>query len=83
MPRWASRLVLQILDVRVQHLQDISIDDILAEGIPPLACDQDASELYEAWADLWDDSNAKRGYSWDSNPWVWVIEFEKLEGQGG
>ena len=78
MPREASRINLEIVRVRVERLQVITIEDILAEGIPPLACDEDGSEMYEAYADLWDEINAKRGFGWDVNPWVWVIEFKKV-----
>ena len=79
MPRWASRITLKITGVRVEKLQEILVQNILSEGVPPIICDEDASEMYEAFADLWDSINAKRGYSWDSNPWVWVIEFEMVK----
>ena len=75
MPRWASRITLEITDVRVERVQEIAIDDIYAEGCPPISCgDEDASELYEWFSGLWDDINAKRGYGWDANPRVWVID---------
>jgi len=83
MPRWASRIQLRITDVRVERVQDISIDDIEAEGIThpldgPHANQYWREEMGNDFAKLWDSINAKRGYGWDSNPWVWVIEFERI-----
>lgn len=88
MPRWASRIVLEISGVRVEQLQDISEEDAEAEGIRQM---RDGSGMFvgregpgclvtpwptarEAFADLWDGINGKRA-SWESNPLVWVIEF--------
>lgn len=80
MPRWASRLTLEIVSVRVERLQDISNEDIQAEGtenLHPLG----GINTYQ-WRDqfrfLWDSINAKRGYGWDANPWVWVVEFKRV-----
>jgi hypothetical protein len=71
MPRWASRITLKITDVRVERLQDISEADALAEGC--------RSQIQHSalFADMWDEINAKRGYPWESNPWVWVLEFSR------
>lgn len=92
MPRWACRLVLEVTDVRVERLQDISGEDSLAEGIeiPRCACDAcfmssapctaDSSEAVQAFRALWDSINAKRGFGWDTNPWVWVVSFRRLDG---
>lgn len=78
MPRWASRITLTIADVRVERVQDISPDDCRAEGLTP---DSEVSLLWreniqDKYRDLWDSINAKRGFGWDTNPWVWVISFE-------
>lgn len=102
MPRWASRLTLQVTDVRVERLQDISMEGARAEG---LGCVTKDGRLYKygiadldglpgtdntgwpwqewdadprvAYRKLWDSINAKRA-PWESNPWVWVVSFEKV-----
>jgi len=76
MPRWASRLTLEITEVRAERLQEISDADILAEGITS-SVESDA-ELRLRFRNLWDSLNAKRGYGWDKNPWVWVLEFDNI-----
>lgn len=74
MPRWASRINLEITDVCVERLQDISEEDARSEGINnPLG-----SLALNIFPSLWDSINLKRGYGWDSNPWVWVVEFKRL-----
>jgi hypothetical protein len=82
MPRWASRLLLQVTSVRVERVQEISPHDALAEGVEYLYRDDSppSKEItVSAFRNLWDSINAKRGYSWQSNPWVWVVEFEKVD----
>jgi hypothetical protein len=78
MPRWASRILLEITGVRLERLQEISEADARAEGIgtcgPGGNCKCDSARF----AKLWDSINAARGYGWDANPWVWVIEFVRL-----
>ena len=79
MARWASRITLEVTNVRVERLQDISEDDAITEGVKPSICGQDEhGHLYRhrtGFVRLWNDLNAKRGHGWDTNPWVWVIEF--------
>jgi hypothetical protein len=81
MPRSACRLVLEITGVRVERLQDISAADAKAEGVElyrPEHCaglDTCSSHRY-AFEELWREING-RG-SWDTNPWVWVVEFRKV-----
>ncbi len=75
MPRWASRLTLEIVNVRCERLQEISEADAKAEGIEFHGVLPSAPDRFAA---LWDSINANRGYGWEKNPWVWVIEFKKL-----
>lgn len=94
----AARIWLEITGVRVERVQDISVEDIWAEGVPKLNLPRTKKEdlgwyYYKLWRILWDSINAKRGFGWDKNPWVWVVEFngtikptkanpEITEGQG-
>jgi hypothetical protein len=77
MPRWASRITLEITGVRVERLQDISESDALAEGVKNslhLPGGRFAKENYEhLWWTIHGDG------SWEANPWVWVIEFKKAD----
>jgi hypothetical protein len=90
MPRWASRLTLRVTEVRVQRAQDISEADAIAEGCAgedwvessPYIAGQhtDSGTLpSEEFKALWNSINAKRGFGWDANPWVWAITFEIAE----
>lgn len=96
MPRWASRILLEITELRLEPLQSINDADIIAEGsvleerhvdsfplggkkCPVSAFDKRAyPDLSSLWIAGWDGINAKRGHSWKSNPWVWVIKFRRL-----
>ena len=88
LPRWASRLLLEVTEVRVQRLQDITEEDARAEGVRP----SDAAAVFEggagrrrdmemtargAFACLWDEINGDRAL-WKSNPWVWAITFRRV-----
>ena len=75
MPRWASRITLEVTGVRVERLQDISRGDAMGEGcpFPNMAQGDDPRQWY---ADLWRQINGPD--SWDLNPWVWVVEFKKV-----
>lgn len=81
MPRQFSRLTLEITSVRVERVQDISEGDASAEGVYVGAEEPRATSGYygprNAYKHLWDSINAKRGHSWESNPWVWVLEFRR------
>lgn len=82
MPRWASRLTLEITDVRVERLLSITNEDAIAEGCvggPELEgySEQNPADPYEEYAIRWDAINGKRA-PWDSNPWVWVLTFKPL-----
>ena len=81
MSRSASRITLEIVKVRVERLQEITENDAVAEGAPALV-EEDSSVTCgrhkTVFVKLWDKLNAKRGYGWDNNPWVWVIEFKRI-----
>lgn len=96
MPRWACRLVLEIMSVRVERLQEISDVDAIDEGMftlpkpeltaaivlarqngerPPLG--ETPSQRYRRF---WNTLYESKGQGWDANPWVWVVEFKRVEG---
>jgi hypothetical protein len=95
MPREAARIFLKVTDVRVERVQDISEEDAFKEGaenfelmnlkqIPVrLYCDYGRAfpiRTFKAgFYKIWEELNAKRGYGWDANPLVWVIEFKRVE----
>lgn len=83
MPRWASRITLEITGVRVERLQDISEKDAWAEGCDGLDDGGPTGGLsgYGEFADLWQSINGED--SWSKNPWVWVIQFKTLEMANG
>lgn len=73
MPRFAARLFLDITDIRVQRIQEISELDCEAElGAAPHSLGNTA---YAQFRTLWDDINGDRGFGWERNPWVWAISF--------
>lgn len=91
MPRWACRTVLEITELRVERLQEISEEDAKAEGVTRI---DHGREYYfsamrdepdhrnwgdptDAYKELWESIHGKG--SWELNPWVWVIEFRKVE----
>lgn len=85
MPREAARIFLRVTDVRVERLQDITPDQIDAEGCKEWAYSATTGELLPSgplWFKIAWDSTVKAKnmstYSWDANPWVWVIEFERI-----
>ena len=80
MPRTACRIILEVLNVRVERVQDITGDDAVAEGVPctKLGLTYEKNLCRAQFADLWNSINLSRGYGWDTNPWVWVVEFKRL-----
>jgi hypothetical protein len=84
MPRFASRLTLEITNVRVERVQHIREPDAIAEGVtaPWMGSDRwdykGPTDHREAFERLWNGLNARRGYGWDVNPLVWVIEFQQV-----
>lgn len=90
MPRWASRITLEITGVRVERLQEISEEDAKKEGIESEGGDPKMWKSYNpklgwlsvddpamSYRTLWESINGPG--SWDANPWVWVIEFRRVE----
>ncbi len=93
MPREASRITLEIANVRIERIQEISTIDAKAEGIEILPSgrgyydpryDHGAVHLgyfesaTEAFQTLWESINFERGFGWEKNPWVWVLEFKRV-----
>lgn len=98
MPRWASRITLEVVNVRVERVQDITEADAIAEGvtceergekcsgfrppgntsIDPEECPSCIDGYIPIYQRLWDSINSKRGFGWETNPWVWVIKFKRL-----
>lgn len=76
MPRWASRLQLEITNIRIERLNDISEDDAIAEGM--IADDDYCAEEY--FSKLWNEINGWDEKGWNANPWVWVVEFKVIQG---
>lgn len=87
MPRWASRILLEITGVRVERLQDISEADARAEGITdggclscgehePCGCADPKPSARDSFCRLWQSINGAE--SWHANPWVWVVEFKRV-----
>ena len=76
MPRWASRITLEVTGVRVERVQKISAKDLVAEG----AITKDPFNVTNRphFQRLWDWINTKRGFGWEKNPWVWVVEFKRI-----
>ena len=84
MPKWVMRITLEVKAIRVERLQDISESDALAEGAPQCVMDDDANFYQDdirgtfrcGFAGLWNHFNGSG--AWDANPWVAVIEFERV-----
>ena len=79
MPKRFARLWLDVKKVRVARLQDMSYADAAAEGAPMLG-PTGGPPIEPTFPELWDSLNEKRGHGWDTNPWVWVVEFERANG---
>ncbi|TGE07728.1 hypothetical protein [Hymenobacter fodinae] len=97
MPRWASRIQLEIVSVRVERLRSISAEDAIAEGIEQRfggwinyknpanhlskpeyeVCGEIMPASVLSYATLWESINGED--SWEANPWVWVVEFKRVE----
>jgi hypothetical protein len=94
MPRWASRILLEITGVRVERLRDISDEQAMAEGIVGVACrpddgfpictgymvgpDDGKTVLETTAAKAFAGLWSSTGGDWDANPWVWAVEFKRV-----
>lgn len=81
MPRWASRITLEIVNVRVERVQDITFSDVLDEGIAYRGhgdLDVEAN-CYDDFVKLWNSITHTHGYGWNANPWVWVVKFNRVQ----
>jgi hypothetical protein len=96
MPRAASRITLEVTDVRVERVQDITEQDAISEGALTIPNTPEYQKVFDEavsaeqkpplgesprqrFARLWDIINAKKGYGWETNCWVWVIEFRRVD----
>lgn len=92
MPRWASRITLEITGVRVERVQDITESEAFKEGAQyhdGLGVGHNGwrhdtegfvyNNARSSFVALWDSINSKRGFGWDANPWVFVIEFKVIK----
>lgn len=92
MPRWASRITLEVTGVRVERLNDISNDDCVSEGITAIGkavrlstgdyaqagrYENSASTVRQLFSQLWEQINGPG--SWKINPWVWVVNFQRID----
>lgn len=89
MPRWASRITLPVVAVRIERVQSITAEDARAEGVTVPRCDcevcsrgaaiclADATRCIEGFRDLWSATYGRA--SWEANPWVWVVEWSEAE----
>lgn len=89
MPKWACRLWLEVVSVRVERLHSMRGKDFWAEGCSLPGCPEQflndqreymcyARPAQEWFQGLWDSLYAKRGFGWQANPWVWVVEFKRI-----
>lgn len=83
MPKEAARIWLRVMNVRVERLQEITIEGIRNEGISSMAVHVGDKEIaLKEWENLWNITIKKSDigtYGWDANPYVWIIEFERCE----
>ncbi|MCX2684052.1 hypothetical protein OO306_00635 [Pseudomonas sp. DCB_AW] len=76
MPRWASRILLEITSVRIELLQHIAMGQICKEGLARSMYEfKPVTQAFDAFAELW----SSTGGDWDANPWVWVVEFKRIQ----
>jgi hypothetical protein len=86
MPRWASRINLEITDIRIEQIHDISEDDAWDEGIDeakveklPYINKYGVNCAIAVFSDLWESINEKKGYGWAENPWCFCYKFKRIK----
>jgi hypothetical protein len=86
MPRWVSRLLIEVTEVRVERVQSISYNDAMAEGVPPVPCLDEAIEpetldrlARSAYEKIWASIHINDGHEWKKNPWVWAVTFKEIK----
>jgi hypothetical protein len=81
MPKEAARLFLEVTDARIERVQEILINGMLAEGCVPEGVKGGQWQQWQRdyFMPLWDTLYARRGHPWENNPWVWVYEFMRTE----
>ena len=79
-PKDAPRIFLRVTDVRVEQVQEILCSDMKAEGVIPETVKGGQWQQWqeEYFRPVWDEIYAKQGYGWRTDPWVWVVTFERL-----
>lgn len=85
MPRKASRILLEIVHLRIERVKEIGEVDAQAEGCKLIEGNHrrhDGLDYVSEYASLWDRLNFKRGFGWEVNPWVWVITFKRITPNG-
>ena len=78
MPRWTSRITLEVESVRVERLQEMGDEQACLEGVDGHEW-HDKGGPRKEFARLWDTINAKRGFGWEVNPWVFVVTFKVVD----
>ena len=78
MSKWAARIWLEITNIRVERVQDIDENGACAEGCELYTSETNLGPV-RTFERLWDSLHAKRGFGWDKNPWVWVLEFKRIK----
>ncbi len=81
MPRWASRITLEITSVKVERVQDICEEEAVSEGAAFCnhGVEHDGRHYRCGFRVLWDSLNDERGFGWDKNPWVWCVSFRRVK----
>lgn len=83
MPRYLSRITLEITDINVERVQDITEDEAIKEGVVDPIMGTYGLSPKTVFRDMWNDIYAERGLGWNETPWVWAITFRRVETSHG